>query len=72
MKQEDDRIKELEKELEKQKELMEEFEGDVDANEGDEFWSGMSFGKYMVAKGKCGEIQDEIDKIKKEQGLQES
>jgi len=69
MRQEDVRIRELEKELEKQKELVEEFEGDLEANEDDEFWSGMYFGKYMVAKGKCEEILDEINKIKKEQGL---
>lgn len=63
----DDRIKELEKKLEKQKELVKELEGDVEADKDDEFWSGMSFGKYMVAKGKCTEILDEINKIKKEQ-----
>ncbi|MBC8515701.1 MAG: hypothetical protein H8D31_00450 [Nitrosopumilus sp.] len=69
MKQQNDRIKELERELEENKELIEELEGDVDADEGDEFRSGHSFGKYMMAKGKQEEILNEINKIKKEQGL---
>jgi predicted RNase H-like nuclease (RuvC/YqgF family) len=65
----DDKIRELEKKLEEQKELVEEFDGDLEADKDDEFWSGMAFGKYMVAKAKHAEILDEINKIKKEQGL---
>jgi hypothetical protein len=40
-------------------------EGDVNADKDDEFWSGISFEKYMVAKGKREEILNEINKLKK-------
>jgi len=62
-----EKLIELEKKLEANNELIEELEGDLEADKDDEFWSGMSFGKYMIAKGKRDEIISEINKIKKEQ-----
>ncbi len=65
----DDKIRELEKELEENKELIEELEGDLESNKDDEFWHGHYIGKYFVAKGNHEEILDKINKIKKEQEL---
>jgi len=62
-------MRELEKELEDNKELIEELEGDLEANKDDEFWHGHYIGKHFVARGKRDGILNEINKLKKQQEL---
>jgi len=58
-------LKKLEQKLDENKELVDELEGDLEAEKGDDLGTSLVFGKLMVAQGKQKEILDKINKIKK-------